>query len=149
MGRSKRRRSKHRHYGNVELLEREKRYSADLIHRLSKDEQSVVMEGHTVEVDNLRIQCFREKGLTCAKCGIEACFAALELVQSPAYNGWAINFYAHTDIGDEVIFTKDHIHPRSRGGGDEMANLQPMCWPCNQRKGNSVVHTATEGRNAS
>ena len=32
--------------------------------------------------------------------------------------------------------TIDHIHPVSLGGTDDPANLQPACWPCNQRKGN-------------
>lgn len=28
----------------------------------------------------------------------------------------------------------DHVHPFSRGGGDDLENLQTLCGPCNRRK---------------
>lgn len=34
-----------------------------------------------------------------------------------------------------VKLVKDHIRPRSRGGTDDIDNLQPLCMPCNARKG--------------
>ena len=37
--------------------------------------------------------------------------------------------------GQRPATTIDHILPVSRGGTDDPANLQPACWPCNQRKG--------------
>ena len=36
-------------------------------------------------------------------------------------------------------FCVDHAIPRSRGGGDELENLVPACWTCNNRKGDRTV----------
>mgnify|MGYP000420279649 CR=1 FL=1 len=37
---------------------------------------------------------------------------------------------------DYIVFTVDHIVPRSKNGGHEFSNLQTMCHGCNHRKGN-------------
>lgn len=34
------------------------------------------------------------------------------------------------------VLEVDHIVPRSNGGGDDLANLQLLCRPCNATKGN-------------
>lgn len=34
-----------------------------------------------------------------------------------------------------VLMTKDHIVPRSKGGTDDLTNLQTLCTNCNNRKG--------------
>ena len=36
----------------------------------------------------------------------------------------------------EMALEVDHIQPRSLGGGDELSNLQALCYRCNARKGN-------------
>ena len=42
----------------------------------------------------------------------------------------------HVDLYTEEfeLMTIDHIIPRSKGGKDELINLQPMCNTCNARK---------------
>ena len=39
--------------------------------------------------------------------------------------------------GEEVLFTKDHIIPKSKGGKNHISNYQTMCEPCNSEKGNN------------
>ena len=34
--------------------------------------------------------------------------------------------------------TKDHIHPRSKGGANALDNYDPMCSPCNGKKADKV-----------
>lgn len=35
---------------------------------------------------------------------------------------------------DDLPLTADHVVPLSRGGSDEIANIQPLCHPCNSGK---------------
>lgn len=37
--------------------------------------------------------------------------------------------------GEERDLTIDHVRPLSRGGSNELSNLQVLCRPCNSRKG--------------
>lgn len=36
--------------------------------------------------------------------------------------------------------SRDHVHPRSRGGLGKRYNLVPACKPCNESKGNKAVN---------
>ncbi len=39
-----------------------------------------------------------------------------------------------SDYGWEI----DHIHPKSKGGGDELSNLQPLQWEANMKKSDEI-----------
>ncbi len=75
-----------------------------------------------------------KKGTICSACGLKGKFFTLEYHEG-AFQ-WHFALYGEKE-GVPVLFTKDHIKPRSLGGKATLANLQPMCKPCNQAKGNT------------
>ena len=93
--------------------------------------------GHEVKFGSTRLRVFMEKGFDCVNCGIRGQFFAIEK-SSKLDNRPHLNLYAVDEGGNEVLMTKDHIIPKSKGGSDRMNNLQPMCEPCNQEKGDDI-----------
>lgn len=82
-----------------------------------------------------RLRNFAENGIRCVSCGIEGEFFASE--RYPGQNPH-LNLYAMRD-GDEVLMTRDHIIPKSKGGANCVENYQPMCARCNQEKGDTCT----------
>lgn len=46
--------------------------------------------------------------------------------------------YRCVKCGSHEALRIDHIHPWSRGGSNDVSNLQTLCHPCNQAKGARV-----------
>jgi 5-methylcytosine-specific restriction endonuclease McrA len=49
------------------------------------------------------------------------------------------NLYGFNRCGHEILFTMDHIIPKSEGGSTSEKNLQLLCEPCNALKRNHVM----------
>lgn len=94
------------------------------------------IEGDLINMSSWRYQTFCTSGLVCVRCGIEGKFFAKEksLETDARYH---LNLYAEQD-GKEILMTKDHILPKSRGGKDTLSNFQTMCTICNFNKGNTL-----------
>lgn len=102
----------------------------------------IEVDGCLVKANSDRYKTFFVKGTSCCKCGLEATHFVLEQCPMPKRysmpdNRFHFNLYGMKD-GKEVLFTKDHILPKSKGGKNILSNYVPMCKPCNTEKGNKV-----------
>ena len=52
---------------------------------------------------------------------------------------WEVREVGASRVRLEDGFEWDHLIPVSRGGGDELDNLDPCCRPCNRKKGARTV----------
>lgn len=96
--------------------------------------------GLKVDPCSLRYLTFA-KSLSCVHCQITGEYLALEqnfATMQKQPKTFHFNLYARMPDGIEILMTKDHTHPRSLGGGDELENLQTMCMICNFSKQNQV-----------
>lgn len=123
----------------------------------NKDKDSeIIFDGKRVLMNSQRYQLFAEKGLKCAICGIEGKYFALEInltnygkklsqeqINNLIENGrYHFNLYAVKEDGTEVMMTKDHIIPKSKGGPSCLWNYQTMCWHCNSIiKGSKIIES--------
>jgi len=102
---------------------------------MSSGERYLEIGGVPMPLRKDRLQLFMRDELKCVKCGLAASFAAGERVRGTERN-CHLNVYGTRD-GKDVLFTKDHILPKSQGGPNKLDNYQIMCQPCNEQKGNS------------
>ena len=77
---------------------------------------------------SIRNRVFRRDNYQCRRCGLL---------------GWRVRHrsggYGHHTQKDSVYLSIDHVVPRSRGGSNEMSNLQVLCTMCNVRKGTRII----------
>ena len=130
---------------NPTKLLRKETYSIEEVHDKVKDVlfekdkrlAKVDFDGDLIKGNSQRYQTFFTKGCKCVVCGIEGKYFAKERhLQDKTYH---LNLYAVDDNGDEILMTKDHIIPRSKGGIDDISNYQTMCKICNESKGNKLI----------
>ena len=92
----------------------------------------------TVPMGSHRYQLFVAKGTTCVCCGTEGLYFALECNTVGNPSKFHLNLYGRDECGKEIMMTKDHIVPRSKGGENRLSNYQPMCYRCNQKKADKI-----------
>lgn len=52
--------------------------------------------------------------------------------------GSVMKFSEHGNRNSEFGWEIDHINPVANGGGDELTNLQPLCWENNAKKSDQL-----------
>ncbi len=82
--------------------------------------------------EHRRLRVFYHKGCICVNCNI----VGTKLIQGSGRGGLHWDIYA--DCG--MALTVDHKIPKSKGGSDDLSNLQPMCAKCNTEKGNGETN---------
>jgi len=93
-----------------------------------------------VSMGSHRYQLFALKGIKCTRCGIEGEYFALERDFKTSPDKFHFNLYGNDSNGQEIMITKDHVIPRSKGGKNKLNNYQPMCFRCNQKKADKLYY---------
>jgi hypothetical protein len=103
-------------------------------------EEVSINELHTRFSTHPRLSVFAQKGCVCVNCG---------KVGTRLLKGVGRGGEEHWDLytNDLLPITVDHIIPKSLGGENHMDNYQPMCAPCNFRKGNGKNHKKKQRSN--
>lgn len=104
-----------------------------------KDVSLIYFMGKKIKLASHRYQTFLISGIVCVICGLKGAFFGVEAFPMERNNGvYHMNLYAIKD-GVEVLMTKDHIIPKSKGGKNSLSNYQTMCSVCNVEKGNKTT----------
>lgn len=107
----------------------------------------VQIEGHNVRTKDDRYLNFIKNGFKCVRCGLKGQYVKLEC---NSRNGYHLNVYGVDENGIEVLLTKDHIYPKSKGGLDNIKNYQVLCEVCNGKKSDNspitLVQALREGK---
>ena len=121
---------------SVHYIEDVRETVKDVLFEKLKKDAKVKLDGDIIKGNSQRYQLFFTKGTKCVCCGIEGKYFAKEKrIKDKSYH---LNLYGIDNSGKEVLITKDHIIPKSKGGKDELENYQTMCVRCNESKGNKV-----------
>jgi len=99
---------------------------------------------HRVKMTSGRLKIFK-KSIRCVKCGIEGKYFAVEKHRKD--KGYHLNLYALDKDGHEILMTKDHIIPVSKGGKNHILNYQTMCCICNEEKADKLEGEENESNN--
>lgn len=109
--------------------------------RSSKTPHQVDFDGDLIKLTSHIYLCFKKKGVECASCGLKGEYFYKERWENKNNTKidypWHLSLYGVKD-GDEVLMTRDHIIPKSKGGKNYITNYQTMCRPCNLEKGDKM-----------
>ena len=89
-----------------------------------------------VRMNSIRYHLFARERV-CACCGRIGTVMMLD-VHGCYYSRAHFNLYA-VQGNKLILMTRDHIIPRSKGGTDNLDNLQTLCTKCNNKKGDKPV----------
>lgn len=124
----------------VEAIVKEAVVNSDCSKFSKKNGENVIIEGYDVYKRSMRYKTFIEKGYKCVCCDRVGAYYALECNEKENPKRAHFNLYS----ADDILMTKDHIFPKSKGGKDVIENMQTMCTICNKNKGSDVPEMSEE-----
>jgi 5-methylcytosine-specific restriction endonuclease McrA len=121
--------TRHRHYVRAGTLSIEETFE-----RMKDKAGFQKVFGVKADFHSWRLICYESKGVTCVKCGLTGNLFAVERGWAENTDKYHLNLYHFGANGYERMMTVDHIVPKSKGGQNDINNLQPMCSSCNMKK---------------
>lgn len=120
-------------------------WAADEALDLFRHNSKFVYENIEIDLRTYKFRTFKRKGINCAFCGIKGSFFALEKNKKDKVSNFNLQLYALDNNGNEILMTRDHIIPLSKGGRkSSVSNSQPMCYDCNQKKASLTIISQPE-----
>lgn len=103
-------------------------------------ENNIEIGGYKVKTKDDRYLNFIKNGFVCAKCGLKGQYVNLEhnKIHKNHFNVYGIK------EDKEILLTKDHIYPKSKGGLDNIKNYQVLCEICNNKKMDNSPETLVQ-----
>jgi len=96
------------------------------------------INGDLVNIRSKRLFTFKNFGIKCRCCGLEGKYFLKEKNLNDLY--YHLNLYGLTLENKEEMLTHDHKIPLSRGGKNNISNMQTLCNTCNFLKNNSMIN---------
>ena len=121
---------------NILSIEEVEEKVKDVLFEKKRNLSKVDFDGDMIKGNSQRYQTFFTKGCRCVKCGIEGKYFVKEKHLKDI--SFHLNLYAIDENEKEILMTKDHIIPKSKGGANDISNYQTMCKKCNEAKENRL-----------
>ena len=96
----------------------------------SFSKEYIDLDGIKVKRYSRRYPVFKQS-TQCYLCGRQATHFKVDI----GYNNGVVTYHLNL-YSDDILFTKDHVIPLSKGGANHISNFKTCCTICNNLKGN-------------
>jgi len=113
-------------------------YDPQEIYEMMKVNDFYYFDELRVNLGSARVKLFRDNPY-CVKCGVKGTEYRLQRHGKERNDAIPhLNMYGYDNANQEVLMTKDHIIPKSKGGRNDISNYQTLCFICNANKADKV-----------